>query len=288
MSGNICYLLSAFQSATLGVTLMKTRQIVAICSRGENVAVREFRNKAVYISVYHSRTGKQVHSVKAACEHRTMSISPLVALPGDADHVLESCDMCHVIRRYNLQSGLSSTVRTTSEDKPFLLFSGPTDTVLASMQDSTIIQLKWDKDRNQLEETQRTEVPSVSGKLLYNMQYVELYDLVVFVALSVQSLVAVRLGDGSKVWEVSLNPQGVEGEAIGSWSVTCDPEGRLFIGDRLKQNRLLVLDAESGEQLQALSLDVSPKGITWLSGSLLAVRAGGGIHVYRVAPSDQE
>ncbi len=80
------------------------------------------------------------------------------------------------------------------------------------------------------------------------VHYLESYDLVL--ESDLHSIIkAVRVGDGSKAWELSGE---VEGKEINPWEMASDEEGRVFVADG-GNCRVLCLDGKSGHVLQVFT-----------------------------------
>ncbi len=116
--------------------------------------------------------------------------------------------------------------------------------------DDKIWQMDWNKS-SMLNKAHLVTKLIMYGPLHYVMyrplHYLKTCDLLLNSDL--HSIKAVRLGDGSKAWELSGE---VEGKEINPWEMASDEEGRVFVADG-GNCRVLCLDGESGHVLQVFT-----------------------------------
>ena len=73
----------------------------------------------------------------------------ITELPSDPNYIAESCPDCGVIRSYNINSGEGKIVY--DKGRPFAMCKGPDKTLLVMDSKQNMSQLKWDKEKKELQ-----------------------------------------------------------------------------------------------------------------------------------------
>ena len=187
--------------------------------------------------------------------------------------MLEACDKCRVIIRYNINTAESGIVYNGC--KPKAICKGPTNSVFFMTHNGELLQFEWSEESEELKMIHRiqTQLKTVQGTM-YMKQYNAL------VITSGRCIAALYPVTGAVLWEFT---QDVEGMILYPRGLSCDDDGQIYVADGFNE-RLVLLNGKNGDLLQVLlrneetcwiydiSWTNSPPQITVLCGPLLKIR----------------
>ena len=208
------------------------------------------------------RFGREVISdIHSECTHLT-HLECLIAHPTDADYVLESCNMCEVIRNYNIWSGECKIVYR--DDGLILrMCHGPNDSILVDqILHLCIFELKWEKELQELRNKgcvcrsrylTQLNPPTVT-KSFEVFCCVEEFNMLVIINMN-EEIEAMRLRSESPIWKLS---EVVSGHLIKPDAMTADAEGNVYISDGAN-NTILKINGLTGDIMHIVLLEEENK-----------------------------
>ena len=165
----------------------------------------------------------------------TDSSCPITEVLGYPDCVLEACNSCDVIRRYNLADKRFLDVITGIQ--PRKICQGPNGSILVSDDRNVILQLQWDDFMTRLAITKQFHA---DVNIIKGLSYVKMRDLLVVSTSCPALLKAVSLRNQTPVWKCDPITGGFEPRGL-----CTTPNGKLYIADGSGE-RLLVVDSYNG------------------------------------------
>ena len=193
------------------------------------------------------QTRNKTAEIKSECCHISC---PIIEHPVDPNFILEACSKCKVIRSYNIITAESKTVFTGY--KPWKVCKGPESSVFVIIVVGELLQLKWRKEKEELELVHRIHT---SVDYAWGICYMEQFNILVIT--SNYNIKAVNPVTGSVVWQFT---QDVEGDELDPRGVCCDMDGRIYMVDGYNY-WLILLNGETGEVMQILLKDVQTRRI---------------------------
>ncbi len=176
-------------------------------------------------------------TVPARCQHLTFCLS---ALPGDHDHVLETCATCRQIRRYNVSTGVSESAETTYQ--PRLISPGPGESVLVLDNACSVLQLLWTRHMAQPQYLRGVNTPrrDLQQQRPTQLCYAEKHDAVIVSNETpgrTVELEALELQSGRVLWRLDPGVRCREGvvsallcAVLGEHVYLYDQEARRVLG----------------------------------------------------------
>ena len=194
----------------------------------------------------YNENGMKIETFKLLCQHDEVEIIPLVI--NCTEYLAISCDECHNIRLYNMDTATISEAWHDPRHRPGQMCHGPQGTICAVdgvkgqcpvlILDSTSIPF-------QLEHVVQTRM-----ERFYSISYVPTADLLLITSQSLGIIRAVSCFTDKLIWEVT-------GEIDG---LPCNPYGLVYSSQHdvvfvcNGVNRILVLAPISGECVQTIDL----------------------------------
>ena len=208
-----------------------------------------FKHDAGQVITILDQTGNVIKEITSECPRRCYHYEyrQVTEHPADPNFIVESCELCCIIRSYNIHNGEGKTI---CKCKPLTMCVGPDQTLLVLDDKKQLLKLQWNKEKKQLELTTSIQT-NVTLSTDYNrMCYVKKQNICVFTLHRPHSVTAVKHTDGSTLWEVSGQ---INGRMIKPTGVTCDDLGCVYVVDR-ESGRLLIFDSLEGMFLQEKEL----------------------------------
>ena len=190
--------------------------------------------------------GEYIRDIRRECEHDIYCTRDMCRHPRDGNHFLEACSDCGQIRSFDTLNRRAETV--CEETHVCLLCPGPLDKLIGLDHAGTMHEFEWIEDTQQMVIV-RTVPVSLSN--VWRMAYVEKHDILILLSQDPGRIKAVRVNDGSTLWEFNEEMYGKE---ILPHAVCHDSDGRVYISN-IDNNTLLIFDSQEGELLQTNLLD---------------------------------
>ena len=138
-----------------------------------------------------------------------MITSCICVHPLDPDVIIETCSYCSKIRSYNTNTGENADIHTGTDIRA--ICTGPVGSILGADREGRILQFRW-KHNSKLElihsvETNITDVE--------HMCYVDDNDTVVLSCWFPDPICAVKLNDGSTLWQFNQQINGKDIDPLG-------------------------------------------------------------------------
>ena len=161
---------------------------------------------------------------------------------------------CREIRVIDMATSHVYRAYSPSSCSLYAMCSGPGEGSLLVWEywSQAVIQLQWNEATKKLDEFRCVEVPA-ADRIVYNMCYMPHTDLVILKhdnrGEGVLQAVKLQAGAGQPpVWQLKGE---VLGKKINPQGVSCDSEGRVYVGD-YGNSRVLVVNGNTGEVIQEL------------------------------------
>ena len=266
------------------------------------------------LTCYDRKKGTRVKEMKCQCDHERSFTSNICEHPLDPEVVTETCPSCRKIRSYNVITGETkdiyneaalvaictgpigtgttqfSTSRSgSSPPGTGTLGTSPPDTsslgtnlsftILGLDDKGHILQLRWKNESEGLVTANIIRTKLYVTDVRY-MCYVEHHIIVVLSCCYPGRICAVKLGDGSTLWEFN---QQIDGEDMDPYGLCHDTDGRIYVATL--DHGILTIDGWNGKLLQQLLKDLNIcSDISWQNVQpQLTVLADDHMHTFNVS-----
>ena len=226
--------------------------LAADVNKQKQILARIEVNDRFFIRVLDIFARTEVSSVISSdCNHRS---SCIITHPSYSHFVLEGCDLCGLIRNYNIHTEECSIVYTGW--RPGRICHGPTSCILVQdgcffSQSPAVFKLKWEKEERQL----YIDHVCIKDGMIQKLCYVESLNILVTISCH-KEIKAVKLDSNNPVWKLSGE---VSGHVIKPDALTTDAEGNIYVSDGAN-NRILTINALTGNVMSILLLAEEGKG----------------------------
>ena len=211
-----------------------------LCARGKAI------DEDYYIRWFDRNTGSCIKKIKCQCQHDKLFTSCICEHPVDPDVIIETCPKCSKIRSYNMSTGESADIYIEADIRA--ICAGPAGSLLGTDVKGHIIQFRWRDDGEELELVHSVKINMTDVQYIC---YIEQSNAVVLSCGYPGQICAVKLSDGSTLWEFN---QQINGKDFDPYRLCHDTNGRIYVP--VWESGVITIDSRNGELLQHLIKDV--------------------------------